>query len=60
MKKMSEYQYIGPRQTPRKCATCQQPANQFRFTTDKLGAINKSSRTPVCDSHGGDFPNEAV
>lgn len=60
MKKMNYYQYIGHRQTPRKCAECQKPAFQWRFTTDKLGNINKSSRTPICDAHGGDFPMEAA
>lgn len=34
--------------TPRKCSVCQQPALYFGFSANKKGAINRSSRTPIC------------
>ena len=42
---------INSYQTPRKCCECQKPATMWKFTVDRFGAADKSSRTPVCEEH---------
>ena len=37
--------------TERSCAVCLQPATHFGYAADQNGAINKSSRTPLCRTH---------
>jgi hypothetical protein len=45
------YEHINNHTTARKCCECQRPARFWRFALDVLGAVNRSSRQPVCDAH---------
>ena len=47
------FERIAEHSTPRKCATCQQPASYWKFKTDTNGGKDKSSRVPVCEKHTG-------
>jgi len=47
-------QYVEPIHdlaTPRKCSVCLEPATSFGFTANHRGAVNPSSKTPLCPAH---------
>ena len=59
-KKKSKLELLKPIEahaTPRKCATCQEPAIYWKFLPNNRGTkrpptgIDKSTRTPVCNLH---------
>ena len=52
MAKKLTYEPISDQSTVRSCTDCGHVASQWRYSSNLLGGVDKSSRQPVCVVHG--------